>query len=119
MAIGSSGPKENVQVVQDCVPNGHLISATVNGLEVHRGKPDPEVFLAAAGKLGIEPRRCAVVEDAVVGVDAARRANMLSIGLLGTAARAALEVYAHWVVASLREVNPKLIAERIEGRHIA
>jgi beta-phosphoglucomutase len=119
LAIGSSGPKENVEVVRSCVPNGQLISAMVNGLEVSKGKPEPEVFLKAAEKLGVEPRWCAVIEDAVVGVDAARRAGMLSIGLLGTAARSALEVYADWVVGSLRDLNPKAIAERIEGRPIA
>jgi len=119
LAIGSSGPAENVAVVQSCVPNGNLISATVNGLEVRHGKPDPEVFLKAAQKLGIEPGCCAVIEDAVVGVDAARRANMLSIGLLGTAARSALEVHAHWVVGSLRDLEPDEIARRIEGRPIA
>ena len=116
LAIGSSGPAENVAVVKSSVPNGQFISATVNGLEVKRGKPEPEVFLTAAKKLGIEPKYCAVIEDAIVGVDAARRAGMTSIGLLGTAPREALAVHAHLVVASLRELNPKLIAERIEQR---
>jgi beta-phosphoglucomutase len=115
LGIGSSGPAENVAVVQKCIHNGKLITASVNGSQVHRGKPDPEVFLLAAEKLKIAPKNCAVVEDAIVGVEAARRAGMTSIGLLGTAPRAALEVHAHWVVGSLRELSPALIGKAIEG----
>jgi beta-phosphoglucomutase len=110
LGIGSSGPAENVAVVCKCVPHGELITATVNGSQVKHGKPDPEVFLLAAKKLGLDPKNCAVIEDAVAGVDAAKRAGMISIGLLGTAARAALEVHAHLVVDSLRQLSPALIA---------
>lgn len=49
--------------------------------DVDRGKPDPEVYLAAAARLGVEPRACVVFEDSVVGVEAARRAGMRAIGL--------------------------------------
>jgi beta-phosphoglucomutase len=117
MAIGSSGPPENVALVQRCVGNGRFITASVNGSEVKRGKPDPQVFLMAAAKLKIDPSRCAVIEDAPVGVEAARRAGMLSIGLLGTAKKEQLAAHAHRVVASLRELNPAEIAAGIEGNH--
>jgi beta-phosphoglucomutase len=119
MAIGSSGPPQNVAVVCKCLPNGNYITATVNGWEVTRGKPDPMVFLLAAKKLGIDPKNCAVVEDAVVGVDAAKRAGMLSIGLLGTASPEALGVHAHWVIPSLRELTPAKIAAKIKERQTA
>lgn len=119
LAIGSSGPAENVAVVRKCIHGGNLISATVNGSEVKHGKPDPEVFLLAARKLGVDPSRCAVVEDAVVGVQAARRAGMLSIGLLGTASAEALAKYAHWVVGSLRDLSPPAIAAAIQGKRKA
>lgn len=51
------------------------------GLDVHRSKPDPEVFLVAAGKLGIEPGDCLVVEDAAAGIEAARRGGMRTLGV--------------------------------------
>jgi beta-phosphoglucomutase-like phosphatase (HAD superfamily) len=73
----------------------------------------------AAKKLGIEPSHCAVIEDAVVGVEAARRAGMASIGLVGTAPREALGKHAHLVVDSLTELNPAVIEERIRGNKIA
>ena len=88
LAIGSSGPRENIAVMVEGLNSGKFFDATVNGSEVKRGKPEPEVFLRAAEKLAIEPKRCAVIEDAVAGVDAARRAGMVAIGLLGTAAAA-------------------------------
>jgi beta-phosphoglucomutase-like phosphatase (HAD superfamily) len=53
----------------------------VSADDVHRGKPDPEVFLIAAIKLGIAPEHCIVVEDAQHGVEAARAAGMKSIGV--------------------------------------
>jgi HAD superfamily hydrolase (TIGR01509 family) len=49
--------------------------------QVQRGKPDPEVYLTAAARLGVPPAACIVFEDAVVGVEAARRAGMAVVGL--------------------------------------
>jgi len=115
LAIGSSGPPENVDLVRRCVGNGRLIRAAVTGAEVARGKPDPQVFLLAAGKLNVSPGRCAVIEDAPVGVEAARRAGMLSIGLLGTAPKEKLAAHAHIVVSSLRQLNADLITQAIQN----
>ena len=113
MAIGSSGPPENVAVVAECLPSGGLIAATVNGHDVDRGKPAPDVFLRAAEMLNLPPRRCLVVEDAPVGVTAARRANMAVVAITGTVDRAKL-AEADRVVDSLREVTPAIVAELIE-----
>src|SRR2546425_1202491 len=55
--------------------------AVVTAEDVRRGKPDPEVYLLAARRLGIAPARCLVFEDAVVGVQAARSAGMRIIGV--------------------------------------
>jgi beta-phosphoglucomutase-like phosphatase (HAD superfamily) len=57
------------------------IQAITSAEDVRHGKPDPEVFLIAAARLGVEPARCVVVEDAAAGVEAARRAGMRSIGV--------------------------------------
>jgi len=113
LAIGSSGPPENVRVVLDCLPHAECISATVTGREVAHGKPDPEVFLIAARKLGVPPARCAVIEDAPAGVEAARRAGMGAVAITGTAPREKLAERAHLVVDSLRELSPRLIANLI------
>ena len=53
----------------------------VDGNNVTKAKPDPEVFLLAAEQLGVKPEDCIVFEDAVAGIEAANRANMISIGI--------------------------------------
>ena len=115
MAIGSSGPPENVAVVLKYLPHADSIIATVTGAEVTHGKPEPEVFLTAAEKMGIPPARCAVVEDAPAGVEAARRAGMAAIAITGTAPRDMLARRAHLVVDSLRELTPLILANLIDA----
>ena len=51
----------------------------VTGDEVHKGKPDPEIFLLAASQLGVRPERCLVCEDSYAGIEAAYRAGMLPV----------------------------------------
>ena len=58
-----------------------LFDAIVDGNDVSTAKPDPEVFLIAAQKLGVQPDNCIVIEDAQAGIDAANKANMTSIGI--------------------------------------
>ena len=55
--------------------------SVVDGNKVHRAKPDPEVFLIVANELIIQPKNCVVFEDAVAGVQAARRGGMACIGI--------------------------------------
>lgn len=80
-AIASSGPRRNVEVVVEMLGLGPNFGALVAAEDVHNGKPDPEVFLIAASRLGVTPSRCVVVEDASAGIEAARRAGMRSIGV--------------------------------------
>ena len=114
LAVGSSGPPENVAIVLEKLGDRGRFGAVVTGAEVSRGKPDPQVFQLAADRLGLPPRKCAVVEDAVHGVAAAKRAGMTAIALTGTATRTELSSADH-VVASLRELTPARIRGLIEG----
>ena len=59
----------------------HCFQAIVSAEDVSKGKPDPEVYLTAASKVGAPPARCVVVEDAPAGIEGARRAGMRSIGV--------------------------------------
>ena len=68
--------------------------------DVTEGKPDPQVFLAAAARLGVEPGSCVVVEDAPAGTEAARRAGMRSVGVLSSHG----ELKADVVVRTLEEL---------------
>lgn len=58
-----------------------LFDAIVDGNDVSKAKPDPEVFLIAAQKLEVAPENCIVIEDAIAGVEAANNAGMTSIGI--------------------------------------
>jgi len=112
LAIGSSGPPENVELVLQRL-GSDLFSAAVTAVDVTHGKPHPEVFLKAAAKLQVAPINCAVVEDAPAGVQAARRAEMVAVALTGTAPREELAREAHLVVDSLDELSPEIITSLI------
>ena len=92
LAVGSSGPPENVELILDRLGKRERFGAVVHGMDVTRGKPDPQVFLLAAERLGVRPDCCIVVEDAPAGLEAARRAGMKSIGVLTTHQTLAAEV---------------------------
>ena len=98
-AIASSAPRENVGVMLRALALDHEFDAIVSAEDVTAGKPDPQVFLAAAAKLAVPPSRCIVVEDAAVGVEAAGRAGIKCIGV----SRAA-PLDADVAVASLRDL---------------
>jgi len=80
-AIASAAPRANVETILDALHASKCFEAIVSAEDVHRGKPDPEVFLIAATKLRVAPEHCIVVEDAEHGIKAARAAGMKSIGV--------------------------------------
>jgi len=113
LAVGSSGPPENVAAMLAGLPGCEHFAASVDAADVTRGKPDPQVFLKAAEKLGLDAAKCAVVEDARAGLAAARAAKMAAIGITGTATREQLAERADLVVDSLRELTPGVIERLI------
>jgi beta-phosphoglucomutase-like phosphatase (HAD superfamily) len=80
-AIASAALRQNIEVILEALAAGHLFQAIVLAEDVHKGKPDPEVYLIAASRVGLPPERCIVVEDAVAGIEGARSAGMRSIGV--------------------------------------
>ncbi len=80
-AIASAAPRANIDAVLEALSATHFFQAIISAEDVHRGKPDPEVYLGAAARIGVPPERCIVVEDALAGVEGARRAGMRSIGV--------------------------------------
>lgn len=114
LAIGSSGPPENVDLVLEQIQARSLFRAVVTGVDVTRGKPDPQVFLLAAQRLGIPADRCAVVEDAAWGIQAAHAAGMVAIGLTSTGTTRESLATADWVVGSLDELTPEQITRLIQ-----
>ncbi len=82
LAVGSSGPRANIDLVLHAMGASELISVIVSGDDVIRGKPDPQVFTIACERLGVDPQRCVVIEDAPAGVEAARAAGTRTVAVL-------------------------------------
>lgn len=91
LAVGSSAPKANIDLVLSAMGATAWICAVVSGDDVARGKPDPQVFAMAAERLGLPARRCVVVEDAPVGIQAARAAGAAAVAVLSCHAADAFE----------------------------
>jgi beta-phosphoglucomutase len=79
--IGSSAPRRNIEMILHITQTTPLFSAIVALEDTQRGKPDPQVFLLGAQKLGIPPERCIVFEDAPVGIQAAKAGGMRAVGV--------------------------------------
>jgi len=82
--VASSAPQENIDLVVDTFNIRRYFATILSGAGLPAGKPDPALFLLAARALGLFPERCVVVEDAPVGVEAARRAGMPCIAVATT-----------------------------------
>lgn len=102
-AVASSTDRLNIECGLEITGLGPFFSTIVSAEDVVRGKPDPEVFLAAARKLGVPPDHCVVFEDAPPGIDAARAGGMKVVAV--TTTRSASELQgAHRVVDRLDEL---------------
>lgn len=76
LAVASSSNRPLIDTVLDTAGIADCFTATVSSEEVVRGKPSPDVYLEAARRLGVEPERCAAVEDSANGIRAAAAAGM-------------------------------------------
>lgn len=107
-AVGSSGHPENIAMALRSLGVDGLIECVVSGKDVTIGKPDPQVFMMAAERIGTPAASCAVIEDAPAGVDAALAAGMIAIGVTTEHPRERL-AHAHLVVDGLHELDPQRI----------
>jgi beta-phosphoglucomutase family hydrolase len=102
-AIASSAPQQNIDVLVNELGIREYFQAIVSGAKLP-GKPHPDVFLEAAGRIGVAPADCVVVEDAIAGVQAARNAGMRCIAVTTTNSADKLSA-ADMVVSSLEELD--------------
>jgi beta-phosphoglucomutase len=106
LAVGSSGPPENVELLLSQMKIKSLFDVIITAVDVKKGKPEPEVFLNVAKKLNINPHNCIVIEDAPVGLEAAKSAGMISIALTTTHNKTEL-IGAHLTIKDLTEISIK------------
>lgn len=84
MGIGTAAPKANVDFVLDHLNIRHFFQAVMDGDDVEKGKPDPEVFFKVADRLGVPYADCLVFEDSPTGAKTALNAGMKAIILTTT-----------------------------------
>jgi beta-phosphoglucomutase len=108
-AVASSAPPENVATIAHLLHFNGTFEALISGAEVQRGKPDPDIFLAAALRLNVQPQHCLVIEDASAGIEAAHRAGMKVIGVLNTQPHLEADV----VVQSLHDLTWEMVENLI------
>jgi beta-phosphoglucomutase family hydrolase len=102
--IASSTHRENITTTLDVLEMEEFFSAIVTAEDVKRGKPDPEVFLTAAQRIGVEPVDAVVFEDALVGITAAKAAGMRVVAVATTEPKEKLG-HADWIVDRLDELS--------------
>lgn len=103
-AIGSSTPRANIECVLEITRERHFFQQIVAAADVVHGKPAPDIFLLAAQRLGLEPSRCIVFEDAHVGIEAARSGGMKVVAVATTHPASTLQDADH-VVGSMTAIT--------------
>ena len=107
-AVASSAPMANIVAIVEALGLADAFDLLISGTRLPRSKPDPAIFVQAAAGLGATPSESVVLEDAVVGVEAALAAGMRCIAVTNTRSAADLAA-ATRVVASLKELEPDAI----------
>lgn len=116
-AVATSAPRPNLELTLHELRLRSFFGAEVTAEDVHRGKPDPQVYQLAAQRLGVQPEFCIVFEDAVAGIEAGRRAGMTTVGLATTRLGAELTAAgADMVVPDFTQLTPEVLQELLHDR---
>jgi beta-phosphoglucomutase len=105
LTLGLGSASKNAKTILTLTQLIDKLDVVVDGTCITSAKPDPEVFLLAARQLGVEPQHCVVFEDAVAGVEAAKRAGMYCVGV----GNPQILQDADTVVPSLQAMSPALL----------
>jgi HAD superfamily hydrolase (TIGR01509 family) len=101
VAVASSSPRSRLDRTLARAGLADTFAVTVAGDEIAAGKPAPDMFLAAAARLGVEPARCAAIEDSAPGVAAGLAAGMTTVGIARAGVATAALGDAHVVLERL------------------
>ncbi|MGE5325779.1 MAG: HAD family hydrolase [Deltaproteobacteria bacterium] len=107
MAVASSAMVKNIEFVVDVLKLRRYFACLVSGDHVTHPKPHPEIYLKAARKLRVPPEECVAFEDSFVGIEAAKRAGMVCIGVGSTFSLSELrrETPADLVVKEFKDIS--------------
>src|SRR5205085_8421096 len=115
IAVATAGDRQNLAFVLERLHLKRPPDAEVRGDQGLPGKPEPDIFLAAAKALGADPRECIVFEDAPFGIEAARRAGMRAVAIRST--HKADELAGPHVIASVRNYGELMNNGFLESLH--
>ena len=110
-AVASAAPRANVEAIVTALGIAAFFHAISSAEDVQRGKPDPQVFLVAAERVGVPPARCIVIEDAPAGLLGAQRGGMRAIGVRSSHANLQADI----VVDTLAELPDDAFERLLEG----
>jgi beta-phosphoglucomutase family hydrolase len=113
-AVGSSTHRANIETIFRITGLGEFFQAVVAAQDVSHGKPDPEVFLKGAARIGVPPARCVVFEDAFAGLQAARAGGMKCVGVATTHMAELLVGKADRIVHRLDELDVAALVALVE-----
>lgn len=117
MAVGTSAPVSNIAFTLNGTGIRGYFAAVVDASMIQHGKPDPEIYLTAAQRLGVVPERCVVFEDAFSGLEAGLRAGMTVIALATTHTRDELkQTNAHLIIDDFTQLTYAQLVSLIDGR---
>jgi len=108
IAIGTSAPRSNVDYVLSHTGLGNYFSTILDESDVEHGKPNPEIYLKVAARLGYEPARCIVFEDSLSGVESARRAGAKVVGVATTHSFDELS-HTDFVIQDFTDLDPGIL----------
>ena len=115
LAVASAAPRENLSFVLDGLELRDRFDVVVGQDDAPRGKPAPDIFLAAAQRLGMDSSACLVFEDAVNGILGAKAAGMPAAGLTTVCSAETLrQAGAQWTLPDLTEL-PEDLERRLFG----
>jgi beta-phosphoglucomutase len=112
IAIGTSAPRSNVDFVLESTRLKKYFNIILDQSHVEHGKPDPEIYLKVADRLGFEPKHCIVFEDSLSGVEAAQRAGAKVVGVTTTHSREEL-AHTDFVISDFKDLTPETLYKNI------
>ena len=105
IALATAAPKENVKFTLEATGLSHYFDVITDSSMVDRGKPDPQVYLVTAEKLGVQPKDCIVFEDSIPGITAARNAGMFVVGVATTHTPEELNLYVNKILMNFEKAS--------------
>jgi beta-phosphoglucomutase len=112
MAVATSAPPVNADFVIDNLNLKTYFDHITTAADISKGKPDPEIYLLTASRLGISPQNCVVIEDSVRGIRSGLAAGMKVIGIT-TTNPAGMLGETHHIIGNFYELTPLTIREMI------